>query len=672
MIHIAQIIVPNLDPLDYLVPAQMDISIGDLVVVPVRSKKILGLVWKTHHNSEFSYEKLKIIEQKLDIKITEIDRKFLQWISEYYLFNLGSTFRMLIPSYVSSWILQNKLHLESISCKTPIYTKPEFNPEQIEAVSKITQLISPPSSNKSEGEVDSDNRSNNIIIEGVTGSGKTEVYLAAANEVLQQDQTAQILILLPEISLTNQITDRILKRFSISPVIWHSNITNKQKRDNFTYIMNGDARIIIGARSALFLPYKNLKMIIVDEEHDHSYKQEDGVTYQARDMAIMRAKLGNFPIILASASPSLETIHNIALGKLNLITLSGRYNDNAMPKIHIVDMKKASRKNYFISPILVEALKNNLAKKQQSLLFLNRKGYAPAIICADCGFRVCCKACSTGMVYHKSQKKLKCHQCGYVASLPKICPSCSKDESFIPCGPGVERLSEELKEIIPEAKVITITQDSFSKLKEAETIINSIINNEYDIIIGTQIIAKGHHFPALTLVGVIDADLWGGGGDLRSAEKTYQLLQQVGGRAGREISESQIFIQTYNPEHPLILALASYNRIQFIEEEMRSRKEMYMPPFGRLASIIISSKQEQKLINFASELIKASPNSNQFTLLGPAPALLYKLRGKFRYRILIKTARNINIQKFLQTWINNLKIPSHIYMKIDIDPYYFL
>ena len=653
---IVRVIVPNLDPLDYVVPPELKVNIGDIVIVPFRSKTLLGIVWETNITSEFAIEKIRPIQQKLPLTIAKIDLKFIQWIADYYLFNLGHVFKMLIPTHISTWLMKGKEH-KPPAITSPIYTQPEFNTEQNEAIAEIKQFLQ--------------DKRHNIILDGVTGSGKTEVYLSIIDHILT-DKTAQVLIMLPEISLTNQITDRITKRFGVAPHIWHSNITDKKKRDSFMSIIKGDARIVIGARSALFLPYKNLSMIIVDEEHEHSYKQEDGVTYQARDMAIMRAKLGNIPVILASASPSLESIHNVNLDKLNLVTLSGRYNDNAMPKIHIIDMKKERRKNYFIAPKLIEALKENLAKNQQSLLFLNRKGYAPAMVCSDCGHRICCKACSTGMVYHKSQKKLKCHQCGYVAALPKTCSSCSSPESFIPCGPGIEKLAEEIKELMPDAKVITLTQDSFNNPKEAEILINDITNKKYDIIIGTQIIAKGHHFPSLTVVGVIDADLWGAGGDLRSAEKTYQLLHQVGGRAGREIDGSKIFIQTYNPQHPLILALASYNRTKFIEEEMLTRKAMHMPPFGRLAAIILSSSQETKLIDFTKELIKLSPSSKEITVLGPAPALIYKLRGKFRYRILIKTKRNINIQKFLNAWLEPIKVPSHIHLKIDIDPYYFL
>ena len=657
MTIIAQILVPNLDPLDYAIPKELELQLGDLVVVPFRNSKILGVIWKLDHLSDVPLEKLKFIEKKLPYNIPELDLKFLQWIADYYLFNLGHVFKMLLPSQISTWMMKEKPHKALNNTQDPIYNTPEFNPEQIEAIKQISQFI--------------DDKKHNIILDGVTGSGKTEIYLAAIDKALKNN-SSQVLIMLPEIALTSQITDRITKRFGCAPHIWHSNITDKQKRDVFLGVMNGTAKIIIGARSALFLPYKNLSMIIVDEEHEQSYKQEDGVTYQARDMAIMRAKLGDIPIILASASPSLETIHNVALGKLNLVTLTGRYNDNSMPKIHVINMKKERKKNYFIAPRLIEAIKENFAKGQQSLLFLNRKGYSPAMICGDCGYRICCHACSTGMVYHKSQKKLKCHQCGYVAALPKVCSSCAKEESFVACGPGIERLAEEVNELIPNARVITLTQDSLNNPKQAEILLKNITNKECDIILGTQIVAKGHHFPALTIVGVIDADSGMMGGDLRAAEKTYHLLQQVGGRAGREIANSQIFIQTYNPEHPLILAIASYDRAKFIEEEMKTREAINMPPFGRLASVILSSQQEQKLIDFTKELVKMAPVSKEILVLGPAPALIYKLRKKFRYRILIKTKRNINIQKFFTTWLEGIKVPSHIHLKIDIDPYYFL
>jgi primosomal protein N' (replication factor Y) (superfamily II helicase) len=656
--RIVQILVPNLDPLDYLIADDLNIQLGDLVIVPFRNQKLLGMAWKVKNESDIPVNKLRFIEQLTPLSLQKTDLKFMQWIADYYLFNLGHIFKMVIPSQIASNILKGKTSKAAAQLSYPEYIEPTFNLEQIDAIKQISQLI--------------ENKQHNIILDGVTGSGKTEIYLAAIDLILRKDPKAQILIMLPEIVLTSQIVDRINNRFNYKPYIWHSNITEKQRRESFSSIMDSTARIIVGARSAVFLPYKNLSMIIVDEEHEQSYKQEEGVTYQARDMAIMRAKLANIPILLASASPSLETIYNISLGKVNLVSLTGRYNHNEMPKINIIDMRKERRKNHFISPVLLEAIKANLAKDQQSLLFLNRKGYSPAMICSQCGHKSCCKSCSTGMVYHKAQKKLKCHQCGYVAALPKTCPHCAQEDSFIPCGPGVERLSEELQTLIPNARILTLTQDSFSKPKETEALLASITNKEIDIIIGTQIIAKGHHFPALTLVGIIDADSGMMGGDLRAAEKTYQLLQQVGGRAGREIANGQIFIQTYNPEHPLILALSSYNRQKFIEEEMNTRKAMHMPPFGRLAAVIISSTQEKKLIDFSKELVRVAPITKEIQILGPAPALIYKIRGKFRYRVLIKTKRNINIQKYFNAWIENLKVPSHVHMKIDIDPYYFL
>ena len=654
---ILEILVPNLDLLDYLAEEEFNTKPGDLVIVPFRNKTILALVWKQKETSSVPIEKLRYIEQTTPYSLNEDDLKFMQWVANYYLFSLGLIFKMMIPSYIANFITKLKPHKEFRLQDHPTYTPPSFNPEQSSAIEEIEQLTN--------------DKNHNIILDGVTGSGKTEVYLAAISKALNESDSAQVLVMLPEIALTSQITDRISKRFGYKPYPWHSGVTETKKRETFFQTLNGNAKIIIGARSALFLPYKNLRMIIVDEEHEQSYKQEDGVTYQARDMALMRAKISNSPILLASASPSLETIHNIHLGKLNLIRLTGRFNDHAMPKIHILDMKTEKRKNYYIAQSLLQALRTNLSNNQQSLLFINRKGYAPMLICNQCGHRSCCKNCSTGMVYHKAQKKLKCHQCGYVEALPKECPHCKSLKSFMPCGPGIERLTEEVQELLPNARVVTLTQESFYNQKKAEELLEAIRNKEFDIIIGTQIIAKGHHFPALTMVGIIDADSGMMSGDLRCAEKSYQLLQQVGGRAGRESDNSRIFIQTYNPEHPLILALASYNREQFIKEEMSTRLASAMPPYGRLAAIIISSKQEQKLIQVAKDLVKMAPITEEITLLGPAPALLYKVRGKFRFRILLKTRRNINIQKYINTWFKEIKLPSHVHLKIDIDPYHF-
>lgn len=659
MSKIAEVIIPNLDSLDYLIPKAMNLTIGNIVIIPFRNKKQLGLISKIKNSSDVAIEKLKYIQELVCFSINNSELNFIDWVANYYLFSMGHVFKMLLPQQVSSWLLKHNKIPDLKKNNLIQYKNPEFTTEQENAILQIKKLI--------------DAKNHNILLDGVTGSGKTEVYLAVADYIFSNStDTAQVLILLPEISLTSQIVNRISQRFNVAPHIWHSNMTDKQRRENYFAIVSGQAKIIIGARSSLFLPCKNLAMIIVDEEHEQSYKQEEGVLYQARDMAIVRASLLNIPLILASASPSLESIHNVSLSKLNLVKINSRYNSNQMPVISVIDMKKFKDKKHYISPILRKEIKENFSKHQQSLLFLNRKGYAPVMICNSCGYRISCNNCSSNMVFHKALKKLKCHQCGNEKAINKNCPSCASENSFIACGPGVERIAEELKEFIPEARIVTLTQESFVNSKQEALLLESINSGSIDIIIGTQIIAKGHHFPALTLVGVIDADTGLVGGDLRAAEKTYQLLHQVGGRAGRELNDSKIFIQTYNPDNPLIIALANYERENFIEQEIAIRKLLNLPPFTRFAAIILSSKQEQQLLDFAKEMVRISPNSEKIRILGPAPAVIYRIRSKFRYRILIKTARNINIQKYIQTWLGELKTPTHISVRTDIDPYNFL
>lgn len=657
---IAQILIPNVGILDYLI-GDTEPKIGSVAIVPFKSKRSVGIVVEIINKSTVEPEKLKNIESITPINIGLNNLAFINWISKYYLANLGFVIKLLIPNYISSSILKKTKFelLSENSCKT-IYTPPNFSIEQVEALKQIDNIFT--------------QGFKSILIDGVTGSGKTEVFLASAAKILTKEQDAQVLIMLPEISLTPQIANRISSRFNHHPILWHSSISDKYKKSAFYDILNGSAKIIVGARSALFLPFKNLKLIIVDEEHEQLYKQEDGVTYQARDMAIMRAKLENIPILLASASPSIESIQNSSLGKHQKINLLKRYNDKTLPEVKVIDMKKNKAKNAgFISSSLVAALNDNLSQNKQSLLFLNRKGYSPMLICKDCGHKICCKNCSASLVYHKSSKKLKCHQCGYVSAIPKNCYNCeSSSENFVTCGPGVEKILEEVNKLFPLAKVITLTQDNFNNFEKTKEILSAITNNEYNIIIGTQIIAKGHHFPHLSLVGIIDADTGIISGDLRATEKNFQLLQQVGGRAGREIENSKVYIQTFNPEHPMILALASYDRDKFFAEEIESRKMAEMPPFGRLASIILSSKFEESLDKFAKLLIQAAPVSKDIKLFGPAPAQIYKLRGKFRQRILIKTSKKINIQKYISDWLENIKTPSSVHLKIDIDPYYFL
>ncbi len=652
---IASVVIPNIGDLDYLVPNNLLLSPGDLVIVPFRNKKVIGLIWVIKNDTEIPYEKIKFVEDKIIFRLSDIHTSFIKWISEYYLFNLGSVFKLFLPTQVANYLIKGKkANLTQTLCNIS-YNKPNLNLDQEKAVNEITEKFN--------------SEFKNILLHGVTGSGKTEVYLNIAADFILDG--GQVLIILPEIALTNQIIDRIKSRFSYEPIIWHSSLTEKQRRENYFKILSGNSEIIIGARSALFLPYANLKMIIVDEEHDSSYKQEDGITYHARDMALILAKLANIPIILSSASPSLESINNSSHDKLSIINLTTRYNSNEMPEVHILDMKNLRKKGFFIAPPLIELIKSNIEKNQQSLLFINKKGYSPTLICAQCGTQKTCNYCSCSMVYHKSKKKMKCHQCGYECSIPKLCSNCKSEESYIPIGPGIERIKEEIEYLIPNSKIICLTQESFYNPLQANEILASIHENQYNIILGTQIIAKGHHFPALTLVGVIDADSSLMAGDLRSAEKTFQLLHQVGGRAGREINNSNIYIQTYNPEHPIIQSLVNYDEKNFVKHELQHRRMMDMPPFSRLCAIIISSKYEQKLIDFVAKLVQQAPVAKEIKILGPAPAMHYKIRGKFRYRILLKCKKNVNIQHYVKHWLKQISAPSFIHIKIDIDPYYF-
>ena len=674
---LVKVLINNIGVLDYLICDSKAI-IGNIVLAPYRTKEKLGIILATPEKSDLEFHKLKIIEKHSSLQIKNSNLEFLEWVSKYYLSNFGLVAKLMIPDYISKFIaktqFQNEsniaLNLNSQNVKifnniddsgksVNQFTPPSFSEEQVFAVEEINKLLL--------------NEPRSILIDGVTGSGKTEVFLSAAAKTLELDPKAQVLIMLPEISLSPQITNRIFKRFNKEPVVWHSAISNKTKKSAYFSILNGDAQLVLGARSALFLPYKNLKMIIVDEEHEQIYKQEDGVTYQARDMAIMRAKLENIPVILASASPSIESLENSNQGKYHKINLTKRYNDIKLPEIEIVDLKNIRPKNNnYISPILIEALAKNLEENKQSLLFLNRKGYSPILICKECGSKVSCKNCSASMVYHKSSKKLKCHQCGHESAIGKKCYNCDAPaDRLTACGPGVEKILEEVESLFPQSKTITLTQESFHDLNKAKEILSRIENNEYNIIIGTQIIAKGHHFPYLNLVGIIDADTGIISGDLRALEKNFQLLQQVSGRAGREIENSKIFLQTYNPTHPMIAALASYNRDRFFAEEIKNRKLSFMPPFARLASVIFSAKSETKLNEFAKQIIKAAPTSKDIKIFGPAPAIIYKLRGRFRQRILLKSAKNINLQKYISDWLNLVKIPTYINLKIDIDPYSF-
>ena len=498
------------------------------------------------------------------------------------------------------------------------------------------------------------------LLDGVTGSGKTEVYFEAVAEALAQNK--QVLVLVPEISLTSQWL-RFELRFGVTPFIWHSEVGVKDKAKTWKAVALNKAKVVVGARSALFLPFADLGIIVVDESHDHSFKQESLVTYQGRDMAVLRAHLEKIPVILSTATPDLETIVNVEEGKYDCVKL--------------LDLKKDKPQKgpwgvSFLAPTLVDELAANLKRGEQSMLFLNRRGYAPLLICRDCGHRIQCPHCTAWLAEHRITGELICHHCGFKMFTPKRCPECGSEDGLTACGPGVERIAEEVRNRFPEARTAILSSDITTNYKQISDVIHRTANKEIDILIGTQILAKGHNFPDLTLVGVVDADLGLMGTDLRASEQTFQLLAQVSGRAGRGEKKGVVYLQTLYPDHPVLQAVIEHNREAFIEIEKSSRRLLHMPPYGKLAALIISSANQQAAEAAAYYLGKCAPNTELIETLGPAPAPMNLLRGRYRYRLLLKTAKNVNIQEVLKKWLNMVKIKSNVRVDVDINPYSFM
>jgi primosomal protein N' (replication factor Y) len=509
------------------------------------------------------------------------------------------------------------------------------------------------------------------VLDGVTGSGKTETYFAAIAAALAAGR--QVLVLLPEIALSAQWLERFRRRFGASPAEWHSDIGPTQRRDTWRALADGRARVVVGARSALFLPLPELGLIIVDEEHDPSFKQEDGVCYQARDMAVLRASLARIPIVLVSATPSLETVVNVARERYERVHLPERHAAASLPAVSLVDMRREQLPaGRFLSAPLVAAAQETLAAGEQVLFFLNRRGYAPLTLCRACGHRFQCPNCTAWLVEHRFTKRLQCHHCGYSTSLPAFCPECLAAGTLVPCGPGVERLNEEVAERFPDARVALMVSDLLPGPRAAAELADAMAAHRYDVLIGTQIVAKGHHFPMLTLVGVVDADLGLGGGDLRAAERTYQLLHQVGGRAGRAARPGRVLLQTYMPEQPVMRALAANDRDRFLEAEAAARRGAHLPPFGRLAALIVSAPDGEAADFAARALARAAPHMPGVTVLGPAPAPLAVLRGRHRRRLLAQAERGVNLQAVLREWVAKVRFAGGARLQIDIDPYSFL
>jgi primosomal protein N' (replication factor Y) len=513
------------------------------------------------------------------------------------------------------------------------------------------------------------------LLDGVTGSGKTEVYFEAAAEAIARGK--QVLILLPEIALTVQFLERFAARFGVRPAEWHSDLSQKERRRTYRAVMKGEARVVVGARSSLFLPFPQLGLVIVDEEHEQAFKQQDGAIYHARDMAVVRARIEDCPVILSSATPSLESFVNAQNGRYAHLQMTARHGVAELPLVKLIDLRHerdapdVERKAQWLSPPLRDALEKTLAAGEQAMLFLNRRGYAPLTLCEACGHKFTCPHCSAWLVEHKYKRRLACHQCGYELPMPTDCPQCHQTGTLIPCGPGVERVAEEFAAFFPKARYSIASSDILHGPAETQAAIRAFARREIDVLIGTQIVAKGHHFPQLTLVGVVDADLGGSDGDLRARERTFQLLHQVSGRAGRAEKPGLVLVQTRNPEDAVMQALAKGDRDGFYAQERGFREATQAPPFGRLVALVISGYDGELVRDIAKQLGRTAPAARDVKVWGPTPAFYALLRGQTRERLLVQAARGVDVQAYLKTWLATVKVPSSVRVTVDVDPVSF-
>jgi primosomal protein N' (replication factor Y) len=541
----------------------------------------------------------------------------------------------------------------------PDFVQSEFTPDQSAAATALKATVA-----KGGYSV--------TLLDGVTGSGKTEVYFEAVADTIRRGR--QSLILMPEIALTAQFLDRFAARFGVRPAEWHSELSPRKRARTWRAVADGEVSVVVGARSALFLPYADLGLIVVDEEHDPAYKQEDGVHYHARDMAVVRGHIARIPIVLASATPSLETVVNARRGRYQKLALPERFGGQQQPAVEAIDLRLAPPpRGRFISPVLAGAMQIAIERGEQALLFLNRRGYAPLTLCRACGFRFSCPNCDAWLVDHRFRKHLVCHHCGFAMPHPANCPKCQAANSFVACGPGVERLEEEVRELFPGARVLVLSSDLVASVERLREELDDVAQGRFDIVIGTQLVAKGHHFPMLNLVGVIDADLGLSNGDPRAAERTFQLLHQVIGRAGRDAGMGHGYLQTHQPEHPVMRALIAQDREAFYDAEIEVRERDHYPPFGRLASIVVSGPDKHDTEGHARALARAAPPHDEVRILGPAEAPLTLVRGRHRFRLLIKAPRNFDLSAYLRQWLAAApKAKGSIKRDIDVDPQSFL
>ena len=712
---------PLPEPFDYTVPGGMTLAPGAYVAAPVGPSDRLGMVVEVLPDEAGAGRRLKPVSAAYDAPPMGAPmRDFLAWTARYTVTHPGPILSMalraregLLPSPVESryrasgeqparmTLARRKVlevaraadpmsaaglaaaagvstavikglaeagALEVVQVETdapfaapdPALTGATLTAEQGEAADALTRSI------RTGGYAA-------FLLDGVTGSGKTEVYFEAIAETLKSDPGAQVLVLLPEIALTQAILQRFEARFGAAPAPWHSGLNPRERRRTWREVVHGRARIVIGARSALFLPFLKLRLIIVDEEHDTSFKQEDGVTYHARDLAVMRAKLEGGQVVLASATPALETAVNAETGRYTRLKLAARPGTARLPEVELVDLRKSSPETgKWLSPWLVRGLQDTLAAGEQSLLFLNRRGYAPLVICKACGERLKSPGTENWLTEHRYTGRLVCHVTGYSIPKPAKCPHCGAADSLMGVGPGVERVAEEVRVLLPEARIEIFSSDTTQGGDAVRSVVERMQNGDIDILIGTQIVAKGHNFPNLTLVGVVDADSGLKGGDLRAGERTYQLLSQVAGRAGRAERPGRALVQTWAPDNPAMQALAANDRDGFLQIERDVREELGLPPFGRLAGLILSAPSAELADTIAQEIAAGAPNAEGVEIYGPAPAPLSVIRGRHRRRFLVKSPRNVDLSAYMHAWTARLKLPGPVRLSIDIDPYSFL
>lgn len=719
----ARVLVLNsaLGPLDYRVPHGMTVEPGSIVVAPLGPRQLLGVVWEPERmpsDAEVGDNRLRPLLGVADAPpLPDALRRLIEWTADYYLAPPAAVVRMALSStsalegartvteyrvtgHVPDRLTPQRAQaLERIGDRQGLIRELATMADVSDAV--IRGLVKNGAIEGVEVDIDSpfplpdpdhhrpvlsdDQRAaadilvagvashsfQPVLLDGVTGSGKTEVYFEAVAQAVSEGR--QVLVLLPEIALTEPFLKRFHDRFGCEPVAWHSGLRSSQRRRAWRAIASGQGLVTVGARSALFLPYRNLGLIVVDEAHETSFKQEDGVHYHARDVAVMRGKFEPCPVILASATPAIETRQQVALGRYTEVKLPGRFGPAQMPTIEAIDLiQNPPERGRWIAPKLVAAMKKVLEKREQSLLYLNRRGYAPLTLCRTCGHRFQCPNCTAWMVEHRLVRRLACHHCGHVLPTPRACPECDGEDTLVACGPGVERIADEATALFPEAKIAVVTSDTIWSPAKAAEFVGRMEAGDIDIVVGTQLITKGYHFPNLTLVGVIDADLGLDGGDLRAAERTFQQIRQVSGRAGRGAKPGHVFIQTHSPKAQVMQALVTGDAEAFYAAETEARRDADAPPFGRYTAIIVSSEDQGAAQSVAGLIARAAPKVDGMHVFGPAPAPLAMLRGRHRFRLLVHARRALAVQDVIREWLGGLEWSAKVRVAVDVDPYSFL